>query len=38
VEADVLERRLNGERLVTNTQIDTAVEQGVEVFLRAYAP
>lgn len=38
VEADVLERRMNGERLVTNAQIDTAVEQGVEAFLRAYAP
>lgn len=38
VEADVLERRMNGERLVTNSQIDTAVEQGVDVFLRAYAP
>ena len=38
VEADVLERRLNGERLVTNAQIETAVEKGVEAFLRAYAP
>lgn len=38
IEADVLERRLNGERLVTSAQIETAVEQGVEVFLRAYAP
>jgi AcrR family transcriptional regulator len=38
VEADVLERRLNGERLVTSAQVETAVEQGVEAFLRAYAP
>jgi AcrR family transcriptional regulator len=38
VEADVLERRINGERFVTNAQVDTAVEQGVEAFLRAYAP
>ena len=38
VEADVLERRLNGERLVTNAQVETAIEQGVEAFLRAYAP
>lgn len=38
IEADVLERRLNGERLVTNAQIETAIEQGVEAFLRAYAP
>ena len=38
VEADVLERRLSGERLVTSAQIETAVQQGVEVFLRAYAP
>ena len=38
VEADVLERRMNGERLVTNAQVETAVEQGVEAFLRAYAP
>jgi AcrR family transcriptional regulator len=38
VEADVLERRLNGERMVTQAQIETAIEQGVEAFLRAYAP
>jgi AcrR family transcriptional regulator len=38
VEADVVERRLNGERLVTNAQVETAIEQGVEAFLRAYAP
>jgi len=38
VEADVLERRMNGERLVTNAQVETAIEQGVEAFLRAYAP
>jgi AcrR family transcriptional regulator len=38
IEADVLERRLNGERLVTSAQIETAVEQGVKAFLRAYAP
>jgi AcrR family transcriptional regulator len=37
VEADVLERRMNGERLVTNAQVETAIEQGVEAFLRAYA-
>ena len=37
VEADVLERRMNGERLVTNAQVETAVEQGVAAFLRAYA-
>lgn len=37
VEADVLERRLNGERLVTNAQVHTAVQQGVDAFLRAYA-
>lgn len=38
VEADVLERRMNGERLVTNAQVETAIEQGVEAFLRAYGP
>jgi len=38
VEADVLERRMNGERLVTNAQVETAIEQGVEAFLRAYTP
>ena len=38
VEADILERRLNGERMVTKDQIEAAVEQGVEAFLRAYAP
>lgn len=37
VEADVLERRMNGERLVTNAQVETAVEQGVDAFMRAYA-
>lgn len=38
VEADVLERRMNGERLVTNAQVETAVIEGVAAFLRAYAP
>lgn len=38
VEADVLERRMNGERLVTNAQVETAIEQGVDAFLRAYGP
>jgi hypothetical protein len=38
VEADVLERRMNGERLVTNGQVETAVREGVDAFLRAYAP
>lgn len=38
VEADVLERRMNGERLVTNAQVDTAITEGVAAFLRAYAP
>ena len=38
VEADVLDRRMNGERLVTNAQVDTAIEQGVGTFLQAYAP
>jgi AcrR family transcriptional regulator len=38
VEADVLERRLNGERLVTQAQVKTAIVEGVAAFLRAYAP
>jgi len=38
VEADVLERRLNGERLVEGAQIATAASEGVAAFLRAYAP
>ncbi len=38
VEADVLERRMNGERLVTNAQVETAINEGVAAFLRAYAP
>lgn len=38
VEADVLERRMNGERLVTNAQVETAGSEGVAAFLRAYAP
>lgn len=38
VEADVLERRLSGERLVTSAQVETAISEGVAAFLRAYAP
>lgn len=37
VEADLVERRLHGETTITAHEIKTAVEAGVEVFLRAYA-
>jgi AcrR family transcriptional regulator len=36
VEADVLERRMNGERLAINAKFQASLEQGVDVFLRAY--
>lgn len=38
VEADLVERRLHGETTITAHEIKTAVETGVDVFLRAYAP
>jgi AcrR family transcriptional regulator len=38
VEADLVERRLHGETTITGHEIKTAVEAGVEAFLRAYAP
>ncbi|QUD90353.1 TetR/AcrR family transcriptional regulator [Phenylobacterium montanum] len=38
VEADILERRLHGDTTITAGQIDAAVKDGVEAFLRAYAP
>jgi hypothetical protein len=38
VEADILDRRLNGERAITNDHVDIAVKEGVPAFLRAYAP
>jgi AcrR family transcriptional regulator len=36
VEADLVERRLHGERTITAHEIKTAAEAGVDVFLRAY--
>lgn len=38
IEADVIERRMHGDRTVTPEQIEAAVKEGVEAFLRAYAP
>jgi AcrR family transcriptional regulator len=38
VEADLVERRLHGENTITGHEIKTAVEAGVDAFLRAYAP
>jgi hypothetical protein len=37
VEADLVERRLHGETDITAHEIKTAVDRGVDVFLRAYA-
>jgi AcrR family transcriptional regulator len=37
VEADLVERRLHGETHITAHEIKTAVDTGVDVFLRAYA-
>jgi AcrR family transcriptional regulator len=37
VEADLVERRLHGERTITAHEIKKAVEGGVDAFLRAYA-
>ena len=36
VEADLVERRLHGETTITAHEIKTAVEAGVDAFLRAY--
>jgi len=38
VEADLVERRLHGETIITAHEMKTAVEAGVNAFLRAYAP
>jgi AcrR family transcriptional regulator len=38
VEADLVERRLHGEKTITAHEIKTAADAGVEAFLRAYAP
>jgi AcrR family transcriptional regulator len=38
IEADIIERPMHGDRTVTSDQIETAVQDGVEAFLRAYAP
>jgi AcrR family transcriptional regulator len=37
VEADLVERRLHGEKTITAHEIKMAVETGVDAFLRAYA-
>lgn len=37
VEADLVERRLHGETTITAHEIKTAVEAGVDAFLRAYS-
>jgi hypothetical protein len=38
VESDLVERRLHGEKTITGHEIKTAVEGGVDAFLRANAP
>jgi AcrR family transcriptional regulator len=38
VEADLVERRLHGEKTITAHEIKIAAEAGVDAFLRAYAP
>jgi AcrR family transcriptional regulator len=38
IEADIIERCMHGDRTVTPGQIEAAVKDGVEAFLRAYAP
>jgi AcrR family transcriptional regulator len=37
IEADLVERRLHGDRTITAHELETAVTAGVDVFLRAYA-
>lgn len=37
IEADIIERGMHGDRTVTAEQIEAAVKDGVEAFLRAYA-
>lgn len=38
VEADLVERRLHGEKHITAHEIKAAIDAGVDAFLRAYAP
>lgn len=37
VEVDLVERRLNGEKIITAHEIKNAADAGVDPFLRAYA-
>lgn len=38
IEADLVERRLHGDMTITDHEVERAVTEGVEAFLRAYAP
>jgi len=38
IEADLVERRLHGDTKITDQAVERAVTDGVEAFLRAYAP
>jgi AcrR family transcriptional regulator len=38
IEADLVERRLHGDTKITDQAVERAVVEGVEAFLRAYAP
>ena len=38
LEAELVERRLHGDLTITDGQVKRAASEGVEVFLRAYAP
>lgn len=38
IEVDLVERRLHGDSTVTGHEVDRAATEGVDTFLRAYAP
>jgi AcrR family transcriptional regulator len=38
IEGDLLERRLHGDATITPAEVETEVIEGVDAFLRAYAP
>jgi hypothetical protein len=38
IEADVIDRHLHGDRTVTPELVEEQIHQGIDCFLRAYAP
>ena len=38
IEVDLVERRLHGDQTITAHEVERAASEGVQAFLRAYAP